>query len=87
MASNGLKITESEKNENFRQHINVNRISNTKFEKLLGVTLDNRLKLNQHISSICKTASNKLHALARLSNYEDDKKKILNNSYFLSQFN
>ena len=35
-------------------------------EKLLGVTLDNQLNFNHHISKICKTAS-KLHALARVS--------------------
>ena len=76
------------KNENFEANINENRISNTKFEKLLGVTFDNRLSFNHHISNICKTTGNKLHALARVSNYMDqDKKRILFNSYFLSQFN
>ena len=52
------------KNENFEANINENRISNTRFEKLLGVTFDNQLNLNHHISKICKTASNKLHALS-----------------------
>ena len=76
------------KSENFEANINGNKISNTKFEKLLGVTLDHQLNFDQHISNICKTASNKLHALARVSNYMDfNKKKILFNSYFLSQFN
>ena len=76
------------KNENFEANINENRISNTKFEKLLGVTFDNRLSFNYHISNICETAGNKLHALARVSNYMDQvKKRILFNSYFLSQFN
>ena len=59
-----------------------------KHEKFLGVTFDSRLNLHHYISNICKTAGNKLHALARVSNYMDqDKKKILFNSYFLSQFN
>ena len=52
------------KNENFEANINENRISNTRFEKLLGVTFDNQLNIDHHISKICKTASNKLHALA-----------------------
>ena len=57
-------------------------------EKFLGVTFDNQLNFNHHISEICKTASNKLHALARVSNYiDEDKRRILFNSYFSSQFN
>ena len=68
--------------------INENRISNTRFEKLLSVTFDNQLNFNHHISKICKTAGNKLHALARVSHYmEKDKRRILFNSYFLSQLN
>ena len=76
------------KNENFEANINENTISNARFEKLLGVTFDNQLNFNQHISKICKTASNKLHALARVSSYiDEDKRRILFNSYFSSQFN
>ena len=76
------------KNDNFEANINENRISNTRFEKLHGVTFDNQLNFNHHISKICKTTSNKLHALARVSHYiDEDKKRILFNSYFLSQFN
>ena len=68
--------------------INENRISNTRFEKLLSVTFDNQLNFNHHISKICKTAGNKLHALARVSHYmEKDRRRILFNSYFLSQLN
>ena len=68
------------KNESFEANINENRISNTRFEKLLGVTFDNQLNFNHHISKICKIASNKLHSLARLSHYIDEDK-------FSSQFN
>ena len=76
------------KNENFEANINENRSSNTRFEKFLAVTFDNQLNVNHHISKICKTASNKLHALARVSNYiDEDKRRILFNSYFSSQFN
>ena len=76
------------KNDNFEANINENRISNTRFEKLLGVIFDNQLNFNHNISKICKTASTKLHAIARVSHYMDeDKKTILSNSYFSSQFN
>ena len=54
------------KTGNFEVNINESRISNTKFEKLLGVTYDNRLSFNHHISNICKKAGNKLRALARV---------------------
>ena len=60
------------KNDNFEANINENRDYNTRFEKNLGVTFDNQLNFNDHISKICKTASHKLHALARLSHYMDE---------------
>ena len=72
--NNGMKANPDKchlllsKNGNFEANINKNIISNTKFEKFLGVTFDNRLSFNRHISNICKTAGNKLHALARVSN-------------------
>ena len=34
--------------------------------KLLGITIDNNLKFEEHISKLCKKASQKLHALARI---------------------
>ena len=54
------------KNDNFEPNINENRISNTRFEKPLGVIFDNQLNFTHHISKVCKTASNKLHALHSL---------------------
>ena len=69
------------KNGNFEANINENRISNTKFEKILSVIFDNRFNFNHHISNISKTAGNKLDALDKASNYMDqDKKRILFNS-------
>ena len=38
------------------------KIEFIRFEKLLGVTFDSQLNFNHHISKICKTVSNKLHA-------------------------
>ena len=38
-------------------------------EKLLGVTIDKKLNFNSHVHSLCKKASQKLHALARISTY------------------
>ena len=92
--NNGMKANPDKchlllsKNGNLEVNIDGNRISNSRIEKLLGITIDNQLNFEGHISKICKTASNKLHALARVSQYMDqDKRRILFNSYFLSQFN
>ena len=46
--------------------------------KLLGVKIDSNLTFNEHVSDICKKASRKLHALARISKYMNrDKLRIL----------
>ena len=38
-------------------------------EKLLGITFDCKLKFNKHIGDICRKASQKINALARLAPY------------------
>ena len=43
-------------------------IEETNIAKLLGITFDNKLTMNDHIKIICKQASSKLYALARISN-------------------
>ena len=40
-------------------------------ENLLGITFDQSLSLKQHVQVLCKKASQKLHALARISRYMD----------------
>ena len=60
---------------------------NSKCEKLLGVHFDNRLTFDYHISGLCKKASKKINALARVSQYMNlSKRKILMNAFFDSQF-
>ena len=55
--------------------------------KLLGVTIDNKLNFNEHVSKICKKASQKLHALARISNYmSQEKLRTLMKAFVESQF-
>ena len=44
-------------------------IKSSSSKKLLGVIIDNKLTFNEHVSKLCKKASNKLHALARISKY------------------
>ena len=71
------------KNVNFEANINENRISNKRFQKLLGVTFHNQLNFNHYISKIFKTASNKFVLLIIYIPFNT----CIFDSYFLSQFN
>ena len=56
-------------------------------EKLLGVTIDKNLNFKSHVSNLCKKASQKLHALARVSAFMNpDELRLLMNSFIKSQF-
>ena len=62
-------------------------IKSSSSKKLLGVIIDNKLTFNEHVSKLCKKASNKLHALARISKYmTKDKLRTITNAFFTSQF-
>ena len=55
--------------------------------KLLGVLIDNKITFNNHVSKLCKEASNKLHVLARISEYmAKEKLRTIMNTFFSSQF-
>ena len=63
------------------------RITNSNKEKLLGVTIDNHLKFESHIESLCSKASQKLYALSRMSSYMNlEKRKVVMKSFINSQF-
>ena len=62
-------------------------IKNSSSEKLLGVSIDNKLTFNGHVSKLFKKASNKLHTLARISKYiTKDKLRTIMNVFFTSHF-
>ena len=42
-------------------------ISNSKYEKLLGTHIDNKLTFEPYVRSLCKKASQKLNAFARIA--------------------
>ena len=64
-----------------------NRIWETKSEKMLGILIDNSLKFDNYVAEICRKASRKLTALARLTIILPfGKIKILMTSFFISQF-
>ena len=62
-------------------------IQNSTSQKLLGVTIDRHLNFNEHASNLCKTASLKIIALARIFPYITlNEKRTLMKAYFMSQF-
>ena len=76
------------RNEIAEINIRNKTICETNKGKLLGITFDNNINMNDHIKSICKKASSKLYALARISTYlSEHKRKILMKSFVISQFN
>ena len=57
-------------------------------EKLLGVKIDNKLTFDYHVFNMCKKANRKINALARIAPFINlNKRRILMNSFFRSQFN
>ena len=56
-------------------------------EKLLGVTLDKTLNFKTHVNNLCKKASQKLHALIRVSRYMDKPQlELAMTSFVMSHF-
>ena len=55
---------------------------------LQGISIDTTLSFEHHITSLCKKASQKLHALARIAHYMDfEKRRSLMKAFVISQFN
>ena len=62
-------------------------IKNSPEEKILGITIDNKLTFESHLETICKVANQKLNALCRLSKFTSPYQRyLLVNSYIKSQF-
>ena len=62
-------------------------IDNSECEKLLGVKIDVNLNFSDHISDLCKKASRKISALARVTPFMVlEKRKLIMNAFFTSQF-
>ena len=55
--------------------------------KLLGITIDDKLSFNKHISNLCSTTSNRLRALARIRKFLSlEQAKRLSEAYIMSTF-
>ena len=63
-----------------------NLIENERTVELLDITIENSLKYSDHVSKLCTRANQKLHALARISNFmSQDKLRTLMKSFVTSQ--
>ena len=55
--------------------------------KLLGIHINNKLNFDYHVNQLCKKASKKLHALARIAKYMDiNKQRMLMKVFISSEF-
>ena len=61
----------SVENDEINMCVDGYQIKNRSHKELLGVTIDSKLSFDAHISNLCRKASLKLHALARISPYMD----------------
>ena len=65
------------------------RITNTKISrvKLFGVNFEGRLNFDYHVNTLLKKTNKKYHALSRVCNYMDTKKRrVIMNAFTTSQF-
>ena len=56
-------------NYEFSANTNKSEIKSSKKEKLPDISIDTTLSFERHITALCKRASQKLHALARIAHY------------------
>ena len=61
-------------------------ISNSKYEKLLGIHIDNLMTFESHVRSLCKKASQKLNVFPRIAySVKFEQRKLLLNAFITSQ--
>ena len=84
-----LQNSRNSKNyETVKLEIGSTKIETKNTVKLLGITIDNKLNFEEHISELCKKASMQLNAISRLHRFIDkEQKEALMNSFIFSNFN
>ncbi len=76
--------------EEMRQFIEINgtNIQCEKEVKLLGITIDEKLKFDKHLNIICKKATQQINVIYRFKAIFDLKERqIIYNTFILSKFN
>ena len=81
------KLLITKHNDNVSAKIGSEIITASESVKLLGIIIDNKLNFNEHISKLCKKVSQKIHALARISNFmSTEKLRKIMKAFIDSQF-
>ena len=94
ISNNGLKANPdkfhlllSDKNIELTIKMDCSMIKNSSSQKLLGIEIDNKMTFDKHVSKLCTKASQKLHALSRVSHLMTFKhRKMVMNCFIMSQF-
>ena len=85
-------VLQNSRNSKNYEHVKL-EIGSTKIEikntvKLLGITIDNKLNFEEHISELCKKASMQFNVISRLHKFKSkEQKEALVNSFIFSNFN
>ena len=78
----------SKMKDSYPPNIKDQKINSANCVKVLGIEIDNKLCFEQHISTLCKKASNQLNAIGGIQkNMGFKEKEILLNSFVYSNFN
>lgn len=81
-------VLDRKRDTSFSLSVQNNIILPNKYVNVLGVTLDNCLKLDVHVTNICKKASRQINALRRIRRFLNEKSRILvYKSFIASNFN
>ena len=77
----------SDSSNEYTMKVDKFHIHNSNSRKLLGIKVDNKLSFNDHVSEMCAKASQKLHALSRVSKFMTLKqRKSTMRAFIMSQF-
>ena len=73
--------------ESFQIKIGNETVSNSKYKKFPEVKVDHELNFNEHVSSLCKKASQKINALSRIaSSMTFNQRRLISNSFITLHF-
>ncbi len=68
--------------------INDTRIERASQVKLLGITIDDKLKFDKHIDILCKNAAKQINVLYRFHGiYDIKEREVIHNTFILANFN
>ena len=84
---NKFHILLSETDNTLSVNVDKYKIFNKGSEKLLGITIDSKLSFDEHVRLLCKKATQKLHALARVARYMNlPQRRMIMKAFVNSQF-